>query len=126
METPEQKIILVVDDDPEIRMLIEDILSLRHYKVITAFNGLDAIQKSIEAKIDVILLDVCMPIFSGYWFCDAFKKRPQTQNVPVIVISGLGEEYDIKKAYQVGASAYLTKPFSSEQLVEVIEKQFAA
>ena len=126
MQTVAEKNILVVDDDPEIRMMIEEMLRRHPYKVITATNGLDAIQKSNQEKVDVILLDICMPIFSGYWFCDAFKKRPNTQHVPVIVISGLSEEQDIKKAYQVGASAYLTKPFNSEQLVQAIEQQLAA
>ena len=125
METAAEKSVLVVDDDPEIRMLLEEMLKHHHYKVITAYNGLDAIQKSNQEKGDVILLDICMPIFSGYWFCDAFKKRSRTQNVPVIVISALAEEQDIKKAYQVGACAYLTKPISMDQLVQTIEKQFA-
>ena len=123
MNAFDEKIILVVDDDPEIRMLIQEILSRHHYKVITAYNGLDAIKKSNKVKVDVILLDICMPIFSGYWFCDAFKRRPQTQHIPVIVISALSEEQDIKKAYQVGASAYLIKPFDTEALLKVIEQQ---
>ena len=121
-----KKIVLVVDDDPEIRMLIREILGRHRYKVITAYNGLDAIKKSRDQKIDVILLDICMPIFSGYWFCDAFKRMPQTQHVPVIAISALSDEQDIKKAYQVGASAYLTKPFDSETLLKVVEQQLQA
>ncbi len=120
-----EKRILVVDDDPEMRMIIRDTLKQNHYQVITAFNGLDAIKKSKDEKVDVIILDICMPNFSGYWFCDAFKKRPETRQVPVIMISGLSEENDVKKAYQVGASAYLTKPFDSEELLQAVEKQLA-
>lgn len=117
--------VLVIDDDPEMRMVIEEMLTKRHYKVITAYNGLDAIKKSNKEKVDAILLDICMPVFSGYWFCDVFRKRPKTRHVPVIVMSVLSEDSDIKRAYQVGACAYLRKPFGADELVRAIESQFA-
>ena len=120
-----KKKILVVDDDAEITMIVEDILKHHNYQVIVAHDGLQAIEKSNQEKVDIILLDICMPFFSGFWFCDAFKKRPQTQHIPVIVVSALSDENNIKKAYQMGASAYLKKPFSSGELLEVIEKAVA-
>ena len=117
-----EKKILVVDDDPEMALIIKDILEKNNFEAILAYNGLQAIEKSNQERVDLILLDIRMPFFSGYWFCNAFKNRPQTKNIPVVIVSALTSEEDIQKAYQMGAAAYIKKPFQSGELLEVIEK----
>ena len=119
------KRILVVDDDVEMTELIRDILVSRDYEVVLAHDGLLAIEKSNREKIDLILLDIRMPFFSGFWFCDAFKQRPQTKNIPVIVISALTGNEDIQKAYQMGAVDYIKKPFQSAELLAAVDKVLA-
>ena len=114
--------ILVVDDDKEIAQMIKDILEIKHYRVFIASDGLKAIELSNRERMDLILLDIRMPMFSGYWFCDAFRQKPSTRMVPVIVISALSGKEDIEKAYRVGASAYLKKPFSAEELLGLVGK----
>jgi len=120
-----KKRILVVDDDVEMTLMIEGILVGHDYDVVLAHDGLLAIEKSNKEKIDLILLDIRMPFFSGFWFCDAFKQRPQTKNIPVVVISALTGEEDVKKAYRMGATGYVKKPFQSEELLMAVAKAFA-
>ena len=113
---------MVVDDDAEVAMIIEEILKTHNYRVVVASDGLHAIERSNQEKLDLILMDVLLPFFSGFWFCDAFKHRPETSHIPIVVVSSLSSPEDIKKAYQVGASGYLKKPFNSDQLLEVVSK----
>ena len=121
-----RKNILVVDDDAELTMIIEEILRSNHYDVVVANDGLKAIEKSHIKKVDLILMDIRLPIFSGFWFCDAFKHKPETRHIPIIVVSSLSSPEDVKKAYQVGAAAFLKKPFQSSELLEAVQKAIAA
>ncbi|MBI3315518.1 MAG: response regulator [Candidatus Omnitrophica bacterium] len=119
------KKILVVDDDVEMTMMVQTILEEKDYEVFLAHSGLDAIEKSNQEALDLILLDIRMPTLSGFWFCDAFKKRPHTSNIPVVIVSSLSAEEDIAKAYQLGATAYVKKPFKPEELLRAVEKAVA-
>ena len=121
-ETSRGKKILVVDDDVEMTMIIKDVLTEHDYEVEIAYNGLEAIKKSKEESLALILIDIRMPFFSGLWFCEAFKQRPQTRDIPVIVVSALSSEEDIQKAYERGACAYLRKPFRTEELLHLVKK----
>lgn len=116
------KNILVVDDDSEITMIIEEILKQKDYKVTVAHDGLNAIEESKKEQVDLILMDVRLPIFSGFWFCDAFKRKPETKNVPIVIVSSLSGPEDVQKAFRVGACAYLKKPFLSDELLTVVQK----
>ena len=116
------KTILVVDDDVEMALIMEEILKKRGFDVVLAHDGLQAIEKSKNSGVDLILLDVRMPFFSGFWFCDAFKQRDATKNIPVVMVSGILDEENIKKAFNLGASACLRKPFKPAELVELVEQ----
>src|SRR3989338_736847 len=102
--------------------MMGEILSTRNYEIVLAHDGIRAIEASNKEKVDLILLDIRMPFFSGFWFCDAFKQRTQTKEVPIVIVSALSEKEDIEKAYRLGAAAYLTKPFRSEQLLKIVQK----
>ena len=114
------KRILVVDDDVEMAQLIKDILAQESFEAVLAHNGVQAIEKSKTEKINLILLDIRMPFFSGFWFCDVFKQRPETKNIPVVIVSALLDEEATQKAYDAGASACLKKPFQPEELIETV------
>jgi len=114
--------VLVVDDDQDMAVAIQDILRARAYTVILAHDGVDAIKKSHHKKIDLILLDIGMPLLSGFWFCDAFKKRAETKNIPVVIVSASRDKASIRKAYERGAAAYLKKPFHADELIDVIDQ----
>lgn len=116
------KNILVVDDDVEMAMLMEQILRQNNYEVTVSHDGPHAIEQSHKHRIDLILLDIRMPFFSGLWFCDAFKRKPQTKNIPIIIVSALLDEEQMKKAYDLGAHSCLKKPFASQELLAIVEK----
>ncbi len=116
------KRILIVDDDLELARMMEEILHNHDYEILLAHDGIQAIEKSKKEKIDLILLDIRMPFFSGFWFCDAFKQRRETKDVPVVVVSALQEEEHVQKAYHLGASDYLKKPFHAAELLAVVKK----
>jgi len=99
-----------------------EILSTRNYEIVLAHDGIRAIEKSNKEKVDLILLDIRMPFFSGFWFCDAFKQKPETKDIPVVIVSALSNPEDIEKAYRLGAAGYLTKPFKAAELIGVVEK----
>lgn len=120
-----KRTILVVDDDPEMTHLIEEILAQSGYTVISTHDGLSAIERTKKERIDLILMDIRMPFFSGFWFCDAFKNRPQTKSIPIIFVSSLSSDDDVKKAFQMGGAGYLKKPFRAQELLAAVEKVFA-
>ena len=118
------KRILIVDDDVEMAQIMAHILQKHDYQIVLAHDGIQAIEKSKREKIDLILLDIRMPFFSGFWFCDAFKQREETKDIPVIVVSGLAEDDNRQKALDVGASAYLKKPFEADKLLDLVRTSF--
>lgn len=116
------KKILIVDDDIEITQIMSDILIRDQYEVVLAHDGVQAIEKSKNEKVDLILLDIRMPFFSGFWFCDAFKQRAETKDIPVVIVSGLLDDQNVRKAYDAGASGHLKKPFQAEELSALVKK----
>lgn len=120
------KTILVVDDDIEMALIIKESLEQQGMNVLMAHDGLQAVEKTKQNRIDLILLDVRMPFFSGFWFCDAFKQREQTRDIPIVMISGIMDDENIQKARDLGAAACLRKPFKPSELVQVVEKNLTA
>ena len=115
-----------MDDDAEISFLMSEILKQDAYEVVLAHDGIQAIEKSKNERLDLILLDIRMPFFSGFWFCDAFKQRFETKDIPVIIVSGLLDEANTRKAYDAGASGHLKKPFQPEELSAIVKQTLAA
>jgi DNA-binding response OmpR family regulator len=119
-----KKTILLTEDDKDIGTLVKNALETKGYEVIWVEDGVQAVEIVHDQQVDLIILDIMMPLFSGYWFCDVFKKNPQTKNIPVIFISALSSENDIKRGMDLGASAYLTKPFKLQQLFDTVASFF--
>lgn len=109
-------LILVVEDEPDIRELISLTLQFGGFKVVQAANGEEAIQKAFEVNPALILMDVRMPKMDGFEACQELKRHPQTRDIPVVFLSAKGQDADIKTGYAVGAVAYFLKPFSPEHL----------
>jgi CheY-like chemotaxis protein len=117
-----EKTVLVVDDDPKVVRLVEDILTENHYHVLGVGDGLGAIEQTNHHHVDIVLMDVQLPLFSGFWFCHALKQRKNTRNIPVVMMSGEMNADKTKKARQAGAVATVQKPFSSKELLALVEK----
>jgi len=115
------KTILVTEDDKDIAGFVRSALELEGYEVVWVEDGVAAVDVLQHRKIDLIILDIMMPVFSGYWFCDVFKKNPNTKDIPVIFTSALTGENDIKRGLDLGASAYLTKPFKIRALIDTVK-----
>lgn len=113
METP---LILVVEDEPDIRELITLTLQFSGFQAVQAANGEEAIQKACEVRPALILMDVRMPKMDGFEACRELKCHDQTRDIPVVFLSAKGQDADIKKGYEAGAVAYWLKPFSPEDL----------
>jgi len=115
--------ILLIDDQPNNLKLLSDLLEEQGYEVQQAINGLVALQAVAIASPDVILLDINMPELDGYTVCQRLKANPQTEEIPVIFISAFDEVWDKVKAFSVGGSDYITKPFKTVEVLVRVENQ---
>ncbi len=112
--------ILVVDDEIYIVHILDFSLGMEGYEVVTALDGEQALEKVAQQKPDLIVLDIMMPKLDGYETCKALKSKPETKDIPVILLSAKGRNVDQKTGFEVGADDYLTKPFSPRKLVDRI------
>lgn len=120
-EVPE---ILVVDDEPENVVLLERILKASGYEVRAAYDGAEALQTVESGNPDIVLLDLMLPDMSGYEVCSRLHNNPETQHIPVIIITAHGPETSAKvKGLRSGANDYLTRPIDPDELLARIETQ---
>lgn len=112
--------ILVVDDEIYIVHILDFSLGMEGYEVITALDGEEALEKAMDCKPDLIVLDIMMPKMDGYETCKALKSDETTKDIPVILLSAKGRNVDMQTGYDVGADEYITKPFSPRKLVDRI------
>lgn len=121
--THNKKIILLAEDDKFISRAYKDGLERAGFKVITAFDGLEAIKKAKQVKPDIILLDVIMPRLDGFEVLKRIKVDDELKDIPVLIISNLGQEADIEKGKELGAVDYLIKSnWSMEEVIKKINK----
>ena len=109
--------VLVVDDDPDMREVLERILETENLTVHTAVDGQDALQKTVAIKPDLILLDINMPHLDGLTLCQKIRTGPETQNIPIIIVTGHSSRGRLEQCMEAGADDYLAKPFKMEELV---------
>ncbi len=113
--------ILVVDDSPTIRKLVTMTLEKYGHHVLSATNGLDALNKLKEMVPDLILSDINMPHMDGYQLCKMIRGNSVTRNVPIIMLSGKDGIFDKLRGRMTGATAYITKPFEIDSLLQLID-----
>lgn len=106
--------ILVVDDEKLIRDVIREYCENENFEVLEASNGIEALKLLEEENVDLIILDIMMPVLDGYSVC---KELKETKNIPIIFLSARGEEYDKLLGFGFGADDYVTKPFSPKELM---------
>jgi CheY-like chemotaxis protein len=116
MDQNDKKKILVVDDEPNVRRLVHTMLS-RDFTVFEAEDGKQAIDIACAQQPDLILMDMMMPRMDGLTACYTIKNDPTTKSIPVLMLTAVGFELNIKLSQQMGADGYMTKPFTSQDLL---------
>jgi CheY-like chemotaxis protein len=125
MSQNDKKKILIVDDEPNVRRLVHTILS-KDFTVLEAEDGRQAIDVAGTQKPDLILMDMLMPRMDGLTACYTIKNDPTTKSIPVLMLTAIGFELNIKLSQQMGADAYMTKPFTSQDLLDKIAQVLPA
>ena len=116
------KKILVIEDYPATVEMMENILSMEGYKIVTAADGPSGLEKVSAEKPDLILLDVMMPEMSGFDVCQKLKSDKKTSKIPIIIVSVRASEDSINRGKKVGADEYIPKPFDPFKLIEIVKK----
>jgi len=111
--------VLVIEEDPHLLDGVREILELDEYHVLTAGNGGDGLELTLEYLPDVIICDVMMPVMNGYEVLEAIRNTPQTQYIPLIFFSAKGGA-DIERAKEAGVDGYIVKPFAADDLLDMV------
>jgi len=114
------KRILIADDEPNIVAALEYLLQQGGYEVLIARNGDEALALLEDQIPDLVLLDVMMPRKSGYEICSRIRQRPEWRHIKVIMLSAKGRDAEVNKGLAMGADLYVTKPFSTRELMAKI------
>jgi DNA-binding response OmpR family regulator len=114
--------ILIVDDDPNILMSLEFLMQKEGYSVRVARNGKEALDIVNTEQPDLVLLDIMMPDVDGYAICKHIRSTARLRSSKVVFLSAKTKESDIQKGYDAGAALYVTKPFSTRELMKEIRK----
>jgi len=117
----ENKKVLVVDDEEKVRHLLRSMLGSK-YIVLEAKDGKVAVDIACSHKPDIILMDIMMPNMDGYTACHTIKQDPATKTIPIVMVTAVGQELNVKLAKEMGADGYITKPFSLLELLNTVEQ----
>jgi DNA-binding response OmpR family regulator len=122
----ESKKILIVDDEPDVASLLNLMLKSKGYETITAGDGQEALEKARREKPDLIVLDIMLPRLDGYKVARMLKFDEKFSHIPIIMVTAKIQEKDKKTGLEMGADAYVTKPFDTAMLLEKINEVLAA
>ncbi len=112
-----RKKILLVDDSATTLMMEQMVLRGHPYHIVTAKNGKEAVAAATAERPDLILLDVVMPEMNGFEACRRIREQPETQYVPIIMVTTKGEEHNVETGFESGCSDYITKPINGAELL---------
>jgi len=119
---PGEKIVLVADDEADIRDLVCEVLADAGLKTMTAADGDEVVEQAVRHRPALIIMDVMMPRMDGYTTLTRLRGQPMTKDIPVIVLTGQAEPVYRTLSAGVGAVAHLTKPFSPRQLTDAVRR----
>lgn len=113
--------VLVVDDEPMARTLLRLMLVRAGFAVIEAENGFEALAKAQQQRPDIVLLDVMMPGMDGFTVCETLRQQSETADLPIIMLSAKTDLASVNKGIRLGATEYLTKPISPDELTQQVQ-----
>ena len=114
--------ILIVDDEPSIIVPVQFLMEQNGYDVMVAFSGEEAMEIITEKKVDLILLDIMLPVIDGFEVCQRVRENPQWNKIKIILLTALGSDANVEKGLALGADAYITKPFSNIEIVDKVKE----
>jgi len=118
--------ILIVDDEPNIVISLEFLMNQCGYEVAIARDGEEALAQITAFQPDLLLLDVMLPLRSGFEVCQRIRENRAWDRVKVVMLSAKGRDVEVSKGLALGADAYITKPFSTKELVEEVRSLLAS
>lgn len=110
--------VLVADDEPHIRKLVSFTLGNRGYEVVEACDGGEAFERACDVDPDIVLLDVMMPVMTGYEVLEKLKADDRTKGIPVVMLSAKSQQTEVQAGLARGAQEYICKPFTPKDLVQ--------
>jgi DNA-binding response OmpR family regulator len=120
------KRVLIVDDEPNIVTSLEFLMEQAGYETRIAANGQEALDLAMSFRPDLVLLDVMVPVKSGYEVCQRLKSEPAIPDIKIVMVSAKGRDVEVAKALELGADAFITKPFSTRELVAKVREMLGA
>lgn len=114
--------ILVADDEPHILTSVKLVLEEEGYRVLTATDGLETLKVALNEPIDLIILDIKMPKMSGHEVFRRLKSNQASQNIPVIILTAIGQEIPEREGWELSDVEYITKPFSPYAILERVNE----
>lgn len=116
------KTLLIADDEPNIVISVEYLMKREGFEVLVAGDGEEALAKIRQHRPDLVLLDVMMPKLNGFDVCQAVRADPALSGVRILMLTAKGRETEVAKGLALGADVYMTKPFSTRELVEKVRQ----
>jgi DNA-binding response OmpR family regulator len=117
--------ILVADDEPNIVISLEYLLKREGYTVVVAHNGQEALDTIAAQRPDLVLLDIMMPVKTGFQVCQEVRASDTLQHTKILILTAKGRDIDMVKGLALGANAYMTKPFSTHDLVQKVAEMLS-
>ena len=112
--------VLIVEDEPHIVLSLEFLLQREGYETTAAADGEEGLALVSRLRPDVVLLDIMMPRRNGYEVCQAIKADPELRRIPVIMLSAKAQEVEVLRGLELGATAYIAKPFGNAEVLEAV------
>ncbi len=116
------KKVLIVDDEPGIIVALQFLMEQNGYATMVAFSGEEAMEAVAQHHPDLILLDIMLPVVDGFEVCQRVRENPEWNDVRIVLVTALGSEINVTKGLDLGADAYVTKPFSNADLVAKVKE----
>lgn len=117
-----QKTILIAEDSASVRKFISLALKIKGYKVLTAEDGMQALERIPKERIDLLITDLNMPNIDGLRLIKSIRENPEHKHIPIIILSSLSKEEDINLGLKTGANSYLIKPFNTKRIQYEVAK----
>lgn len=120
-----KKRILAVDDEPMVLTVIRKRLEFAGFEVITAEDGMEGLRLARTEQPDLIVLDLILPGINGYQICGMLKRDQNLKRIPILMLSARSQEHDVSEGLRLGADAYMTKPYETEEFMAQVQTLLA-